>query len=75
MGNGRWMAEDNGNRIEAHLFPLDPGSRYITAGCPCDVLLLFEIDGPFGSAEVRRRTRLYFHEYDQVAAARDDIDF
>src|SRR3954453_3076479 len=36
MHDGRWIAQDNRNRVEADLIPLDPRARDIAAGSALD---------------------------------------
>jgi hypothetical protein len=75
MHNRRWIAQNNCDRIEAHLVPLDAGAGYVTTGSARDVLLLFQIDGAFREPGFRRTACFDFDENQQIAASRHDIHF
>ena len=68
------IAENDRDGIEAHPVPFDTRARDVAARGARNVLLFFEIDGAIRMGGFRRGARLDFHEDQQIAASRDNIN-
>ena len=74
MHDGWRIAQHNRNRVEPHIIPRDPGACDVAAGGARDMFLLFQIDGAIGMAGFVGAACLDFHENQQIAAPRHNID-
>jgi hypothetical protein len=68
------IAENDPDCIEAYPVPFVTRARDVAARGARNVLLFFEIDGAIRMGNFRRGARLDFHEDQQIAASRDNIN-